>query len=125
MGQGVSYEDIKRKVIDVLETIVDPEIGIDVYNLGLIYDIQIVNEKTVRISMSFTTSFCPLATVIPLMIIDQLKEKLGLDVDIELVYDPPWTPARMTEKGRELFKNRFGYDIVELYAQYTTKERER
>jgi metal-sulfur cluster biosynthetic enzyme len=53
------------------------------------------------------------------MIIDQLKEKLNLDADVDIVYDPPWTPLKMTEKGRALFKERFGYDIVELYKQTT------
>ncbi|MEM4717785.1 MAG: metal-sulfur cluster assembly factor [Desulfurococcaceae archaeon] len=124
MDQGSLPDDVKKRVIEILETIVDPEIGIDVYNLGLIYNVQILNDKNVKIEMTFTTSFCPISTILPLMIIEQLKEKLGLDVDIEIIYDPPWTPARMTEKGRELFKNRFGYDIVEMYTQYTSREKE-
>jgi len=72
--------------------------------------------------MGLTTAFCPLATVIPLTIIDQLKEKLGIDADIDIVYDPPWTPLRMTEKGRAMFKERFGYDIVEMYIQTQKQE---
>jgi len=102
--------------------VIDPEIGIDVYNLGLIYDIKILDEKHVKIDMGLTTAFCPLATVIPLTIIDQLKEKLGIDADIDIVYDPPWTPLRMTEKGRAMFKERFGYDIVEMYIQTQKQE---
>lgn len=117
--------ELRRKIIEVLETIVDPEIGIDVYNLGLIYDIKPIDKKTVKISMTLTTAFCPLATVLPLMIIEQLKEKLGLDVDIDLVYDPPWTPMKMTEKGRELFKERFGYDIVEMYERSISTQESR
>ncbi|MEL9999925.1 MAG: metal-sulfur cluster assembly factor [Desulfurococcaceae archaeon] len=119
-----SHEDVKRKVLEVLETVIDPEIGIDVYNLGLIYDVQVVDEKHVKISMGLTTMFCPLAPIIPLMIIDQLKERLGIDADIDLVYDPPWTPLRMTDKGRAMFKERFGYDIVEMYSHTTKTERE-
>jgi metal-sulfur cluster biosynthetic enzyme len=114
-------EDLKKKVIEVLETIVDPEIGIDVYNLGLIYDIQVLGERRVKILMGLTTAYCPLSAYLPLMIIDQLKEKLNVDADIDLVFDPPWTPKRMTEKGRQMFKERFGYDIVELYE--STMER--
>ncbi|MGC8953685.1 MAG: metal-sulfur cluster assembly factor [Desulfurococcus sp.] len=117
-------EELKKKIVEVLETITDPEIGIDVYNLGLIYDIQVVNDKTVKITMSFTTMFCPLASTLPLMIIDALKEKLGIDADIDIVYDPPWTPLRMTEKGRVLFKERFGYDIVEEYVRSQQETRE-
>ncbi len=115
---------MKKKVIEALETVTDPEIGIDVYNLGLIYDIRVVDEKTVKIAMSLTTMFCPLAATLPLMIIDVLKEKLGVDADVDIVYDPPWTPLRMTEKGRQMFKERFGYDIVEEYAKSTQEARE-
>ncbi|MEM0506177.1 MAG: metal-sulfur cluster assembly factor [Thermosphaera sp.] len=111
----MSNTDLREKIVRVLESIVDPEIGIDVYNLGLIYNIEIVDEKRVKIDMSLTTMFCPLASTLPLMVIDQLKEALNLDADINIVYDPPWNPLRMTPKGREMFKERFGYDIVEQY----------
>lgn len=117
-------DELRKKIIEVLETVIDPEIGIDVYNLGLIYDIQIIDEKNVKISMGLTTMFCPLATTIPLMIIDQLKEKLNVNADIDIVYDPPWTPLRMTEKGRALFKEKFGYDVVKMYEQSTQVDRE-
>lgn len=117
-------DDLRKRIVEVLETIIDPEIGIDVYNLGLIYNIQVINENSIKIAMSLTTMFCPLAAVLPLMIIDQLKEKLGINTDIEIVYDPPWTPLKMTEKGRLLFKERFGYDIVEIYLQSTRIESE-
>lgn len=120
----MDQEELKKKIIEILEEIQDPEIGIDVYNLGLIRNIEILDEKRVRISMTLTTLFCPLASVIPLTIIDQLKERLGLDADINIVYDPPWTPADMTEKGRELFKNKFGYDIVEMYKRTTEETKE-
>ena len=125
MSGTYDENEIKHKVIKVLEGIVDPEIGIDVYNLGLIYDISVVDEKTVKIKMTLTTPLCPMASVLPLIIIDQLKEKLNIDADIDLVYDPPWTPLRMTEKGRQMFKERFGYDIVEMYQSTVEKEKER
>jgi metal-sulfur cluster biosynthetic enzyme len=119
-----SNEDLKKKIIEVLETVIDPEIGIDVYNLGLIYNIEVLDEKRVKISMGLTTALCPLAHVIPLMIIDQLKERLRIDADIDIVYDPPWTPLRMTEKGRRLFKEKFGYDIAAMYEESTRADRE-
>jgi len=117
-------EDLKRRIIEVLETIIDPEVGIDIYNLGLVYDIEIIDEKRVKIKMGLTTPLCPLAYTIPLMIIDQLKERLNIDADVDLVHDPPWTPLRMTEKGRRLFKERFGYDIVAMYMESTRADRE-
>ena len=110
-------EELKKKIISVLETIADPEIGIDVYNLGMIYDIEVIDDKHVKIKMTLTTPFCPLANILPMMIVEELKRKLGIETDIELVFDPPWTPEKMTEKGRRIFKERFGYDIVEEYKK--------
>lgn len=124
MTNTVDREHVKNKIIEVLETIVDPELGIDIYNLGLIYDINVIDEKHVKISMTFTSMLCPLATIIPLMVIDQLKEKLGIDADIDIVYDPPWTPSRMSEKARQLFRERFGYDIVDLYKSTFEKKKQ-
>lgn len=110
-------EELKKKIISVLETIADPEIGIDVYNLGMIYDIEVIDDKHVKIKMTLTTPFCPLANILPMMIVEELKRKLGIETDVELVFDPPWTPEKMTEKGRRIFKERFGYDIVEEYRK--------
>lgn len=108
-------DKVKKKIISILESIVDPEIGIDIYNLGMIYGIEVVDEKHVKIKMTLTTPICPLANIIPAMIVEELKSKLGIEADIELVFDPPWTPDKMTEKGRRMFKEKFGYDIVEAY----------
>jgi metal-sulfur cluster biosynthetic enzyme len=117
-------DTIKQRIVEVLENIVDPELGVDVYNLGLVYNIDVIDDKHVKITMTLTTPFCPLASIIPLMIIDQLKEKLRIDADIDITYDPPWTPLRMTEKGRQIFKERFGYDIVEMYQSTLRREQE-
>ncbi|MEM2014545.1 MAG: metal-sulfur cluster assembly factor [Desulfurococcaceae archaeon] len=120
----VNKDTIKQRIVEILETIIDPELGVDVYNLGLVYNIDVIDDKHVKITMTLTTPFCPLASIIPLMIIDQLKEKLRIDADIDITYDPPWTPLRMTEKGRQLFKERFGYDIVEMYQSTLRREQE-
>ncbi len=106
--------ELKKRIIEVLETIMDPEIGIDVYNLGMIRDIIIVDEKTVKIKMTLTTAFCPLANILPMIIKERLMKDLGLEnVEVELVFDKPWTPLMITEKGRKMFKEKYGYDIVE------------
>lgn len=110
--------NLKKKIIEILETIYDPEIGIDVWNLGMIYDIILdEGKKIVKIKMAFTTPFCPLANVIPLMIKDRVEKELKLKTDIEIVHDPPWTPERITEKGRRMFKEKYGYDIVEEWKR--------
>ncbi len=113
---------MKKKVIEVLETIADPEIGIDVYNLGLIYGLEVSGGK-VKIKMGLTTPFCPMANILPMMVDEELKKRLGVEVEIELVYDPPWNPLMMTEKGRRMFIERYGYDIVEEYKRQLESER--
>lgn len=109
--------EIKRKVVEVLERVLDPEIGIDLYNLGMIYDVEVVDENSVKIKMGLTTALCPLANIIPIIIVDELKRRLGIDASVEIVYDPPWTPLRMTERGRRLFIEKYGYDIVGDYIK--------
>ncbi len=117
----VDKELLKKKVVEVLETVIDPEIGIDIYNLGLIYDINVIDDKHVKIKMSLTTAFCPLANILPAIAKEQIKRQLDIDADIELVYEPPWTPEKMTEKGRRMFIERYGYDIVEEWKRrYST-----
>ncbi|NAZ26558.1 MAG: DUF59 domain-containing protein [Thermogladius sp.] len=122
MSSTGSADDLKKKVIEVLETIADPEIGIDVYNLGLIYGLEVSGGK-VKIKMGLTTPFCPMANILPMMVDEELKKRLGVEVVIELVYDPPWNPLMMTEKGRRMFIERYGYDIVEEYKRQLESER--
>ncbi|MEM2235056.1 MAG: metal-sulfur cluster assembly factor, partial [Desulfurococcaceae archaeon] len=99
----------------------DPEIGIDLYNLGMIYDVEVIDENSVKIRMGLTTALCPLASIIPIIVVDELKRRLGIDASIEIVYDPPWTPLRMTERGRRLFIEKYGYDIVGDYIKRQRK----
>jgi metal-sulfur cluster biosynthetic enzyme len=122
MSSTSGGDDLKKKVIEVLETIADPEIGIDVYNLGLIYGLEVSGGK-VKIKMGLTTPFCPMANILPMMVDEELKKRLGVEVVIELVYDPPWNPLMMTEKGRRMFIERYGYDIVEEYKRQLESER--
>ncbi|MEM2234516.1 MAG: iron-sulfur cluster assembly protein, partial [Desulfurococcaceae archaeon] len=59
----MSTAEIKRKVVEVLEGVLDPEIGIDLYNLGMIYDVEVIDENSVKIRMGLTTALCPLASI--------------------------------------------------------------
>ena len=83
----------KEQVIAKLKQVVDPEIRLDIWTLGLIYDLKIEN-NIVKIKMTFTTPFCPYGEVL----IDQIKEQLATipnveDVDIEITFEPPWQPS--------------------------------
>lgn len=102
-------------IYDALRTVIDPELGIDIVSLGLIYEVTIYpvqtdagTEQHVHIQMTLTTPGCPLAGVFDGMLRDSLKSITGLDtsrqVQIELTFDPPWIPDMMSEEARaELF----------------------
>ena len=111
-------EEIKKKIIEVLESVYDPEIPVDVWNLGLIYDIDVKDDGVVNIKMTLTAPGCPVANMILYQVMDAVQTVDGIkDVNVELVFDPPWDPTKMTPEGRKKFKETFGYDIVEEYLR--------
>tara|TARA_B100000965_G_scaffold180937_1_gene150977 strand:+ start:111 stop:422 length:312 start_codon:yes stop_codon:yes gene_type:complete len=97
-------DSIKEKVVDILKKCNDPELPIDLWNLGLIYDLNINqngNEFDVSILMSLTTPGCTMGQYM----MDDMKMKLATlnnigNVEIELTFDPPWNPEMMTEEGK-------------------------
>ena len=89
---------ITEKVIDVLRTVFDPEIPVNIYELGLIYDIAVDESNSVRVKMTLTAPACPVAGTLPGEVerkIEMIPEVKGATVD--LVWDPPWTKDRMSE----------------------------
>ena len=90
----------KSTIINVLKQCFDPEIPIDLWNLGLIYDIGLNNDK-VNITMSLTTPGCTMGEYMAQDIQSKLKAKGIKDVNVEVVFDPPWEPSMMTEEARE------------------------
>jgi len=112
-------EALKQKIISVLEKIYDPEIPIDIWNLGLIYGIDISDDGVVNITMTFTAIGCPVATILPYQVYDVLVKEVpeAKEINIDVVFDPPWTPLKMTEKGRRMFIDIYGYDIVEQWRR--------
>lgn len=114
-------EEIKQKVIEALKETYDPEIPVNVYDLGLIYKIEVDDKGNVEIDMTLTAPGCPIAGMVVAMVEANVQEKLGSEheVKVNLVWDPPWTPKRVTPEGRKLLKELFGYDIVgEWIKQY-------
>jgi len=89
------------RVIAVLHTIYDPEIPVDIYELGLVYDVHAFIGGKVRVQMTLTTPHCPVAETMPDEVIETVKTVEGVeDVDFELVWDPPWDPSKMSEAAR-------------------------
>jgi FeS assembly SUF system protein len=89
-------------VVEALKTVYDPEIPVDIYELGLIYDIGIEPEGKVAIKMTLTAPGCPVAGTMPQMVEDAIRAKVpgANEVEVELVWDPPWDFTRMSEAAR-------------------------
>ncbi|AEK24416.1 UPF0195 protein yitW [Capnocytophaga canimorsus Cc5] len=97
----INTEDLGEKIVDVLKTIYDPEIPVDIYELGLIYDVFVNENHDVKILMTLTTPNCPVAEVLPMEVqekvksIDEIKE-----VEVEITFDPPWHQDMMSEVAK-------------------------
>ena len=92
--------DLKEKVITEIKKIYDPEIPVNIYELGLIYDINI-NNSEVRVKMTLTTPNCPVAESLPKEVKDSILEIDGVSkVDLDLVWDPPWDKSMMSEAAK-------------------------
>ncbi len=88
-------------MIAILHTIYDPEIPVDIYELGLVYDVHAYADGKVRIQMTLTTPHCPVAETMPDEVVETVKTLEGVeDVEFELVWEPPWDPSKMSEAAR-------------------------
>ena len=93
--------DLKEKVIKEIKKIYDPEIPVNIYELGLIYKIEIIDNKKVNIDMTLTTPNCPVADSLPKMVKNNILTIDGVsDVNLNLVWDPPWTKDKMSEAAK-------------------------
>ena len=94
-------EEIKDMVLEVLKTCYDPEIPVNIYDLGLIYDMEIKSDGSVRVEMTLTTPNCPVAGDLPIWVADAVAGIDGTgEVEIHLVWEPQWTPDRMTDEAK-------------------------
>ena len=93
--------DIKDKVIAEIKKIYDPEIPVNIYELGLIYDINVDKNNNVKINMTLTTPNCPVAESLPNEVKNSIKDiKEVKDVDLKLVWEPPWDKSMMSEAAK-------------------------
>lgn len=91
---------LKDRIIDAIKTVYDPEIPVNVYDLGLIYDIDVDADNNVRIDMTLTAPACPVADILPGQVacaVQRISEVKSVQVD--LVFDPPWSKERMSEEA--------------------------
>jgi FeS assembly SUF system protein len=91
-------EELKQKVIDCLQTVFDPEIPVNIYELGLIYEVAILPINNVQIVMTLTAPSCPAAQSLPIEVDQKVKEIEGVnDVHVVVTWDPPWNRSMMSE----------------------------
>lgn len=105
-------DDIRQKIIELLKTVYDPEIPINIYDLGLIYEIN-VKDDVIEVVVGLTTPFCPIAHLVVYQVESILKQNFrDKKIEVKLDLEKTWTPERMTEEGRKIFKALYGYDIL-------------
>jgi FeS assembly SUF system protein len=89
------------EIVQALKTVYDPEIPADIYELGLIYKIDIADDRAVHVDMTLTTPNCPSAQELPSMVENAVASVPGVrEVKVEVVWDPPWDPSRMSDEAR-------------------------
>ena len=99
--KGGAGSDIQASVVDVLKSIYDPEIPVDIYELGLIYDVEVSEDGDATITMTLTTPHCPVAESLPNEVELRVLSVPGIrDAEVKLVWDPPWDPSKMSDEAR-------------------------
>ena len=94
-------EDTKKKIIEVIKKIFDPEIPVNIYELGLIYKIEVLENKKINIDMTLTSPNCPAAESLPNQVKEDIMElKEVSEVNLNLVWEPAWSPERMSEAAK-------------------------
>ena len=93
--------DLKEKIITEIKKIYDPEIPVNIYELGLIYEIKVEKDNNVKVKMTLTTPNCPVAESLPKEVKDSIMQLEEVkDVDLQLVWDPPWDKTMMSEAAK-------------------------
>lgn len=100
-GQEPTFVETQDAVLNIIRTIYDPEIPVNIYDLGLIYNIEVRNGGQVKVTMTLTSPSCPVAGTLPGEVADKIRGVHGVsDVDVELTFDPPWSQDLMSEEAK-------------------------
>jgi FeS assembly SUF system protein len=92
---------VEREVIAALRSCYDPEIPVDIYELGLIYGVTVAPDGAVHVRMTLTSPSCPAAQQLPAEVEDKVRSVAGVtDAQVEIVFDPPWDPCRMSDAAK-------------------------
>src|SRR5262245_5708053 len=94
-------EELRERIIEQLHTVYDPEIPVDIYELGLVYEVAVDAEGRAQIKMTLTSPMCPAAEALPPEVETKARSVPGIcDASVEVVWEPPWSPERMSEAAR-------------------------
>ena len=97
----VDTKELGENIVKVIKTIYDPEIPVDVYELGLIYDVFVNEDYEVKILMTLTTPNCPVAESLPMEVEEKVKSlNMVKDAEVEITFDPPWSQELMSEEAK-------------------------
>ncbi|MEO0462525.1 MAG: SUF system Fe-S cluster assembly protein [Pseudomonadota bacterium] len=100
-GAGGAGGELQQAVVDALKEIYDPEIPVNIYDLGLIYGVDVDDESDVTVTMTLTTPHCPVAETMPGEVELRAASVPGIrDAEVDLVWDPPWSPEKMSDEAR-------------------------
>ena len=100
-GQEPTFVETQDAVLNIIRTIYDPEIPVNIYDLGLIYNIEVRNGGVVKVTMTLTSPSCPVAGTLPGEVADKIRGVHGVsEVDVELTFDPPWSQDLMSEEAK-------------------------
>ncbi|MFD2698318.1 SUF system Fe-S cluster assembly protein [Mesonia sediminis] len=99
--EDIDVNELGEKVVKVIKTIYDPEIPVDIYELGLIYDVFVNEDYEVKVLMTLTTPNCPVAESLPQEVEEKIKSiDLVKDAEVEITFDPPWSQDLMSEEAK-------------------------
>jgi FeS assembly SUF system protein len=99
--EKIDVNALGEKIVRVIKTIFDPEIPVDIYELGLIYDVFVNEDYEVKVLMTLTTPNCPVAESLPLEVEEKIKSLDEVkDAEVEITFDPPWTQELMSEEAK-------------------------
>ncbi|PKB42471.1 FeS assembly SUF system protein [Cellulophaga sp. RHA19] len=101
MSEALDTHNLGEEIVKVLKTIYDPEIPVDIYELGLIYDVFVNEDNDVKILMTLTSPNCPVAESLPVEIEEKVKSlDMVKGAEVEITFDPPWTQELMSEEAK-------------------------
>ena len=97
----IDTQELGEKIVRVLKTIYDPEIPVDIYELGLIYDVFVNEDQEVKILMTLTSPNCPVAETLPMEVEEKVRSlDMVRDAEVEITFDPPWSQELMSEEAK-------------------------